>query len=63
MITDNGQVLTSHTTNTVPCIVGGMGDIKLVEGGKLSDLAPTLLEMMKVDQPKEMTGHSIIKKS
>jgi len=63
MITESGQALTSHTTNTVPCIVGGMGKIKLEKGGKLSDLAPTLLEMMKIDQPKEMTGHSIIKKS
>ncbi len=55
--------MTAHTINHVPLIMAGMGDVELREGGKLSDLAPTLLEMMSVPQPKLMTGLSIIKKS
>jgi len=54
--------MTAHTINHVPLIMAGMGDVVLREGGKLSDLAPTLLEMMSVPQPKLMTGLSIIKK-
>lgn len=54
--------LTSHTTNPVPCIVVGEGDVKLREGGKLSDLAPTLLQMMQLEQPAEMEGISLIEK-
>lgn len=52
--------LTSHTTNPVPCIVVGEGDVKLRSGGKLSDLAPTLLQMMNLAQPEEMEGISLI---
>jgi 2,3-bisphosphoglycerate-independent phosphoglycerate mutase len=54
--------MTAHTINHVPLIMAGMGDVVLREGGKLSDLAPTLLEMMSVPQPVLMTGLSIIKK-
>lgn len=62
MIDENGKPFTAHTTNLVPlCIVGY--DCKLKQkGGKLSDLVPTMLEMMNIEQPKEMTGESLIVK-
>lgn len=62
MIDEDGKPFTAHTTNLVPlCIVGY--DCKLKqEGGKLSDLVPTMLEMMNIEQPKEMTGESLIVK-
>lgn len=56
-----GGKLTAHTTNSVPCIIIGEGDVKLREG-ILADIAPTLLEMMGVDIPREMTGKSLIVK-
>ena len=52
---------TAHTTNPVPLIVIGAGDVKL-ERGKLADLAPTMLDLMGLDKPKEMTGNSLIVK-
>lgn len=56
-----GDPHTAHTTNPVPLIVAGMEeDIKLREGGRLADLAPTMLDIMGVDKPVEMTGESII---
>ncbi len=60
MLTESGEPMTAHSTNKVPCIVGGVGNVKLREGGKLSDLTPTMLDMMGLDQPIEMTGSSII---
>lgn len=59
--TEKGTKLTAHTTNKVPCIVVGEGDIKLREG-ILADIAPTLLEMMNLEIPREMTGKSLIVK-
>lgn len=56
-----GNPMTAHTTNVVPCIVID-GPVKLREDGKLCDLAPTLLELMEMDKPVEMTGISLIKK-
>jgi len=58
----DGSVHTSHTTNLVPCIyvANDVSDVSLRSGGKLSDLAPTLLEMMRLPQPPEMTGCSLI---
>lgn len=55
----DGSVVTAHTTNKVPCIIVGEGNIKLREG-ILADIAPTLLEMMNLPVPKEMTGSSLI---
>ena len=62
MISEDGSPFTAHTTNLVPlCVVGY--DCKLrQEGGKLSDIVPTMLEMMNIPQPKEMTGVSLIVK-
>ena len=56
-----GEPHTAHTTNPVPLILVGMGDVKLKEG-KLADLAPTMLDIMDLDKPKEMTGESLIEK-
>ena len=50
--------VTSHTTNPVPCIVTKKG-IKLSDG-KLADIAPTMLELIGLPIPKEMTGRSLI---
>ena len=56
-----GDVFTAHTTNPVPMIVAGAGDVKL-KPGKLCDLMPTMLELMNLDKPEEMTGESLIVK-
>src|SRR5208282_4181115 len=53
---------TAHTTNPVPVVLMGGGDVTLREGGRLADLAPTLLELMGLPQPKEMTCKSLIRK-
>lgn len=59
MVDEDGQIQTAHSTNPVPLIyVGGEG--KLLSGGSLSDLAPTLLAILGVEQPSEMTGRSLI---
>ncbi len=59
MIDDNGNVITSHTTNKVPFIITDKR-IKL-EDGKLADIAPTMLYLLGLDIPKEMTGNVLIK--
>lgn len=56
-----GEPHTAHTTNLVPLILVGMKDVKLKEG-KLADLAPTMLEIMGLEKPAEMTGESLIVK-
>ena len=53
------DVFTSHSTNPVPVITVG-SDYALKEGGKLCDLCPTLLDIMGIAQPKEMTGESLL---
>ena len=57
-----GGPVTAHTTNPVPLIVVGQGDVKLRDDGKLCDIAPTLLYMMDLEQPTEMTGNNLILK-
>lgn len=54
-----GEPHTAHTTNPVPLILVGMENTKLREG-KLADLAPTMLQIMGLEKPEEMTGESII---
>ena len=58
---ETGDVFTAHTTNPVPFLVVGK-DCTLREGGRLADIAPTMLEIMGVDKPAEMTGESLIQK-
>lgn len=64
MVADDGGPFTQHTTNPVPVILvsESLKDVKLAEGGVLADLAPTLLDVMGIPQPKEMTGKSLIVK-
>ncbi len=57
-----GNPHTAHTTNPVPFILVNYGDVKLREDGCLADIAPTLLEIMGLEQPVEMTGKSLIVK-
>ena len=57
----DGSVFTAHTTNVVPLIAAGVGDVKLSDG-RLADLAPTMLDVMGLEIPKEMTGKSLIEK-
>ena len=59
MIDENGEPFTAHTTNPVPfCVIGY--DCTLREGGVLADIAPTMLRILGIDQPEEMSGKSII---
>lgn len=55
-----GGPVTAHTINPVPLILIGEGTVELRQDGKLCDLAPTLLEMMGLEKPSEMTGNSLI---
>jgi len=60
MINDDGSVNTQHTTNLVPLIILDK-DIKFnTDIGSLSDIAPTILQIMKIDIPKEMNGNILI---
>ncbi len=61
MLDDNGSMFTAHTTSLVPLIITKK-DIEIREGGILADVAPTMLELLGVAQPSEMTGKSLIKK-
>jgi 2,3-bisphosphoglycerate-independent phosphoglycerate mutase len=60
VITLEGNPMTAHTTNPVPVIVTKQG-LELREDGILGDLAPTMLTLLDVAQPKEMTGKTLIK--
>jgi len=57
-----GEPYTAHTTNPVPFILVSEEKHKLREGGCLADVAPTLLELMGIPQPKEMTGKSLLER-
>ena len=56
----DGTPFTAHTTNVVPFVAIGCGDVKLREGGCLADIAPTMLPFIGLPVPAEMTGKSII---
>ena len=56
-----GEPHTAHTTNPVPLILVGMDNVKLKEG-RLADLAPTMLDIMGLKKPEEMTGESLIQR-
>lgn len=59
MYEPDGSPFTAHTTNPVPFIVVGE-ECKLRDGGILADIAPTMLKLLNLPQPDEMTGKSII---
>lgn len=53
---------TAHTTNPVECVIAGVGDVKLRDDGRLADIAPTILDLIEMPVPEEMTGTSLIEK-
>lgn len=60
MIDEDGEPFTAHTTNPVPfCVIGY--DCELRDGGRLADIAPTMLQILGLEQPEEMDGKSLIK--
>lgn len=60
MYDENGKPFTAHTTNPVPfCVVGY--NCELRETGRLADITPTMLHILGLDKPQEMTGSSLIK--
>ncbi|HIR56931.1 MAG TPA: 2,3-bisphosphoglycerate-independent phosphoglycerate mutase [Candidatus Gallacutalibacter pullicola] len=62
MFDDDGSPFTAHTTNPVPfCVVGY--PCKLRSGGRLADIAPTMLQILGLDQPAEMDGKSLIEET
>ncbi len=69
MIDEGGNPWTAHTTNPVPLILvegekakipGHGGNVTLRNDGKLADIAPTILEILQLPQPSEMTGRSLV---
>jgi 2,3-bisphosphoglycerate-independent phosphoglycerate mutase len=59
-VNPDGTPNTAHSLNPVPCIYVTERKDAAVEPGKLADVAPTILSIMGLPQPKEMTGHSLI---
>ncbi len=59
MLDVDGSPFTAHTTNPVPFAVIGK-DVKLRKGGKLCDISPTIIKLLGLEQPTEMTGKSIV---
>jgi len=57
---ETGQPHTAHTSNPVPLILVSDMPYKLRSGGKLADIAPTMLELLNIEKPKEMTGESLL---
>lgn len=60
MINDDGTPNTAHTTNPVPCILVDDERKRTIKNGKLGDLAPTILNLMGLAVPREMTGNNLI---
>ncbi|MGR3491361.1 MAG: 2,3-bisphosphoglycerate-independent phosphoglycerate mutase [Shimia sp.] len=60
MIAEGGEPHTAHTTNLVPVILTGGPEGARLRNGKLADLAPTILQLMGLEQPPEMTGQSLL---
>jgi 2,3-bisphosphoglycerate-independent phosphoglycerate mutase len=58
---ETGGPHTSHTTNPVPILLVGARNRALLAEGRLADLAPTMLELMDLPKPKEMTGVSLLR--
>lgn len=59
MLDEQGAPHTQHTLNPVPFVIIGAGEVKL-QGGRLCDIAPTVLHLMRLPQPKEMTGQCLV---
>lgn len=63
MLDENGEVMTAHSLNPVPFLVISRDPITLMDGGVLADVAPTLLDLMGIEKPSEMSGHSLLVRS
>lgn len=64
MIDENGVKVTSHTTNLVPIVLVSEKNVdKVLKDGKLADIAPTILQLLDVEKPLEMTGESLLQES
>ncbi|MDV2080317.1 2,3-bisphosphoglycerate-independent phosphoglycerate mutase [Marinobacter xestospongiae] len=59
---NSGQVHTAHTIGPVPLVYLGSASLSLKDDGALSDIAPSLLDLMGLEQPAEMTGHSLVER-
>jgi 2,3-bisphosphoglycerate-independent phosphoglycerate mutase len=57
---ETGEPFTAHTSYPVKCIYLGNDEVKALKNGKLCNLAPTLLELLGISKPEEMTGESLI---
>ena len=62
MLDEYGNVVTAHSLNPVPLVHIARHAAPLLDGGRLCDLAPSLLDIMDLPIPKEMTGHSLLQK-
>ncbi|MCF0143485.1 MAG: alkaline phosphatase family protein, partial [Parasporobacterium sp.] len=61
MVDETGRVNTAHTTNPVPFIlINGPAGRTLREGGRLCDIAPTIIELLGLEKPEAMTGNSLL---
>jgi 2,3-bisphosphoglycerate-independent phosphoglycerate mutase len=58
---DTGKPHTAHTTNPVPFLYIGNRSVTMADTGALEDIAPTMLHLMGLPQPDEMTGHALVR--
>ena len=56
---EEGNIVTAHSTNKVPFIIIGAGDMALESEGKISDICPTMLDLMGIEKPSSMSGKSL----
>lgn len=61
MLDEEGNVVTAHSLNQVPLLHIASDPVQLADGGRLCDIAPTMLELMGIPLPEEMTGKSLVK--
>ena len=59
MLDENNNVITSHSTSLVPFII--VDNNYTLKNGKLADIAPTILDIMNIEIPTQMTGDSLIR--
>lgn len=62
MLNQDGSIVTAHSLNEVPLLHIAENPVQLKDGGKLADLSPTLLDLMGLEIPEEMTGESLVVK-
>jgi 2,3-bisphosphoglycerate-independent phosphoglycerate mutase len=60
MVDGEGDVMTAHSLNPVPLLVVSQEPVALIDGGVLADVAPTLLDLIGIEKPTEMTGRSLL---